>query len=167
MPKDDQPEQAAPQTDDAGDAPGTAEEPAGRRARRDPRPSRVGSQVAVLTVTGVVIAVLLAVGVVVAALQMKFEADQARWQQRQTCLEWYRLQAEYGLGPWYEKLPEAAADCGGEVNEDGDPMVPGGTAPALSPDDVPESTTTTSPSTTTTAPPFTSVPPPVDGTGGP
>ena len=80
-----------------------------------------------------VIAALLAVGVVVLALDMKFEADQARWQQRQTCLEWYRLQADYAVGPWYQKLPTAAADCGGGVNDDGNPTVPGGNAPAVEP----------------------------------
>jgi hypothetical protein len=76
---------------------------------------------------------LLAVGVSVLALDMKFQADQARWQQRQTCLEWYRLQADYGVGPWYQKLPAAAADCGGAMNDAGDPLVPGGTAPAVEP----------------------------------
>jgi hypothetical protein len=82
-------------------------------------------------VIGAVIAALLGVGVAVLALDMKFEADQARWQQRQTCLAWYQLQAEYGLGPWFEKLPVAASDCGGVVRDDGVPLVPGGDAPAV------------------------------------
>ncbi len=90
-----------------------------------------------LEITAAVIAALLAVGVVVVALEMKFEADQARWQQRRTCLEWYRLQADYGLGPWYEKLPQAAADCGGGQTDDGAPAVPGGSAPAVTADDLP------------------------------
>lgn len=90
-----------------------------------------------LEIIAAVIASVLAVGVVVAALDMKFEADQARWQQRQTCLEWYRLQADYGLGPWYEKLSEAAADCGGGQTDDGAPAVPGGSAPAVAEDSLP------------------------------
>ncbi|MDH4076717.1 MAG: hypothetical protein OEW29_12335, partial [Acidimicrobiia bacterium] len=80
-----------------------------------------------------VIAGLLVVGVVVLALDMKFEADQARWQQRQTCLEWYRLQADYKVGPWYQKLPDAARDCGGGLNADESPLVPGGKASAVEP----------------------------------
>ena len=86
-----------------------------------------------LEVIAAAIAALLAVGVVVLALDMKFEADQARWQQRQTCLEWYRLQSDYGVGPWYQKLPAAAADCGGEFDDDGNPLVPGGNGPAVEP----------------------------------
>jgi hypothetical protein len=82
-----------------------------------------------LEVTAIVIAVILAIGVVVAALDMKFQADQARWQQRQTCLAWYQTQAAYGYGPWYEALPAAAKDCGGGAAEDGTPLVPGGTQP--------------------------------------
>lgn len=108
-----------------------------------------------MEITAVAIAVLLAVGVVVAALDMKFEADQARWQQHQTCLDWYRLQAEYGLGPWYEKLPAAAADCGGGETDDGTPTVPGGSEPAVNESDVPPagagSTTVTTAATTTTS----------------
>lgn len=84
-------------------------------------------------IIGVVIAAVLAVGVVVLALDMKFQADQARWQQRQTCLEWYQLQADYGVGPWYQKLPAAAADCGGDVSDRDIPLVPGGNAPAVEP----------------------------------
>ena len=86
------------------------EEPSGGRDRPKPTRSRLGLQVTTIMITGIVIAVLLAVGVVITALDMKFQADQARWQQRQTCLDWYRLQAEYGLGPRYEKLPAAAPD---------------------------------------------------------
>lgn len=116
-----------------------------------------------MEITAVVIAVLLALGVVVAALDMKFQADQARWQQRQTCLEYYRLQADYGLGPWYEKLPAAAADCGGGETDDGTPIVPGGSMPAVNEADRPtpgatSTTTTTTPPTIDTTPPSTFVP---------
>ena len=127
--------------------------------RSGPRKRGVASEVTTIKITGIVIAALLAVGVVVAALDMKFEADQARWQQRQTCLEWYRLQAEYGLGPWYEKLPQAAADCGGGETDGGTPAVPGGSQPAVNTEEIPdqESTTTSggsTPTSTTTAPGF-------------
>lgn len=118
------------------------------------RPGRA-SRRPTLELTALGIAALLAIGVVVAALDMKYEADQARWQQRQTCLEWYRLQAEYGLGPWYEKLPAAAADCGGGETDDGRPTVPGGSRPALTEADIPAagpgSTNVRTPTTTTTA----------------
>jgi hypothetical protein len=113
------------------------------RGPSGPKKSRLGSDLTTIKITGIVIAVLLALGVVVAALDMKFEADQARWQQRQTCLDWYRLQAEYGLGPWYEKLPAAAADCGGAETDDGVPAVPGGSRPAIVEADVPDGATTT------------------------
>lgn len=117
-----------------------------------------------LEILGIVIAALLTVGVVVAALDMKFEADQARWQQRQTCLQWYQLQAEYGVGPWFDELPAAAADCGGGETDDGTPTVPGGGAPALDPADLPDELptdpttggsvgTTTTPSTAPAAAP--------------
>ncbi len=109
-----------------------------------------------LEITAVVIAGLLAIGVVIAALDMKFQADQARWQQRQTCLSWYRLQADYGLGPWYEKLPVAAADCGGTKADDGTQLVPGGNQPAINPSEAPAagatSTTMTVDSIPSTAP---------------
>jgi len=100
-------------------------------------------------VAAVAIVVLLAIGVAIAALDMKFEADQARWQQHQTCLDWYRLQAEYGLGPWYEKLPAAAADCGGGETDDGIPTVPGGSQPAIDEAAIPTAASIT---TTTIAP---------------
>jgi hypothetical protein len=125
-------------------------QPAGGRGRPKATKSRLGPQITTITITGIVIAVLLAVGVVVAALDMKFQADQARWQQRQTCIDWYRLQAEYGLGPWYEKLPAAAADCGGGETDDGVPTVPGGTGPALIESDIPSGGNTAS--TTTSDP---------------
>jgi hypothetical protein len=168
MPDDDQPEPSRP-SGILGEDPGAADAAGGQRSQTEPRKSKISSQITVVTATGIAIAVLLAVGVVISALTMKFEADQARWQQRQTCLEWYRLQAEYGLGPWYEKLPQAAEDCGGELTEDGDPLVPGGTGPALTEGDVPETTTTTPLTTTSTT---TTVVPPAefpsdDGTGGP
>lgn len=83
------------------------------------------------------IAALLALAVVVGALNMKFQADQARWLQRQTCLDWYRLQASYGLGPWYDKLPLAAQDCGGDTDLDGTVLVPGGSEPAFRDSDLP------------------------------
>jgi hypothetical protein len=86
-----------------------------------------------LEMIAILLSVLLAASLVVLALDMKFEADQARWQQRQTCLEWYRLQADYKVGPWYQKLPDAAADCGGGVDNDGNPVVPGGKASAVEP----------------------------------
>lgn len=131
--------------------------PTTSRSRGDARRERARGPR--LEVTAAVIAVLLAIGVVVAALDMKFQADQARWQQRQTCLDWYRLQADYGLGPWYEKLPAAATDCGGGKSDDGTPLVPGGNMPAVNEADKPApgptSTTTT---TTTSTPPSTFVP---------
>lgn len=117
-----------------------------QRRQRSPR----------VEITAIAIAVILAIGVVVAALDMKFQADQARWQQRQTCLDWYRLQADYGLGPWYEKLPAAAKDCGGGTSEDGTPIVPGGSSPAVNKSDVPSTnpqSSTRTPSTTTSAKP--------------
>lgn len=166
MSDDDQPEQSrrAEVTDEDLRS---ADVRRGRGAPTDPRRSRISSQISVVTVTGVAIAVLLAIGVVIAALDMKFQADQARWQQRQTCLEWYRLQADYGLGPWYEKLPAAAEDCGGELGEDGKPLVPGGTAPALTEGDVPGTTTTIPGATSTTSTTLPTSVPADDGTGGP
>ena len=161
MPEDDQPEPSGP-SEVLGAGLEAADATNGRRGPSEPHRSRISSQITVLTATGVAIAVLLGIGLVIAALDMKFQADQARWQQRQTCLDWYRLQAEYGLGPWYEKLPEAAADCGGELTEDGDQLVPGGTGPALNESDVPDTTTT---STTTVVPPADF--PSDDGTGDP
>jgi|GEM_PF-3083959 len=95
----------------------------------------------VLDVSVAVIAVMATIAVVVLALIMKFEADQARWEQRQTCLTWYRLQADYGLGPWYDKLPAAAADCGGGSAPNGDPLVPGGTGSAVDPSARPRTST--------------------------
>lgn len=170
MPDDDQRERSG-RAELSEEALRSAEAPQGRRGQADPRRSRISSQISIVTVTGVAIAALLAIGVVIAALDMKFQADQARWQQRQTCLEWYRLQADYGLGPWYEKLPAAAEDCGGEIGEDGVPLVPGGTAPALTKGDVPGTTTTiagaTSISTTTTTVAAPTSVPSDDGTGGP
>ena len=128
------------------------EEPSGGRDRPKPTRSRLGLQVTTIMITGIVIAVLLAVGVVITALDMKFQADQARWQQRQTCLDWYRLQAEYGLGPWYEKLPAAATDCGGGETGDGTPAVPGGTGPAVIESDIPSAGNSTSTTTTSAFP---------------
>jgi len=130
-------------------ASGRLADPTGDEARPNP-----GSRRPVLEITAIAIAILLALGVVVAALNMKFEADQARWQQRQTCLEWYRLQADYGLGPWYEKLPAAAADCGGGTADNGDPLIPGGTKSAVEPGGTPASNSTVPPKApTSTVPP--------------